>query len=62
METLALDTVILDDNAGAADDLTGDALTVDLAKAGPGTEHLGVTDLDDAMSVRATHDHWKYAP
>ena len=45
VEALALDTVVLDDNAGAADDLTGVALTVDLAKAGPGTEDLGVTDL-----------------
>ena len=45
MEALALDTVVLDDNAGAADDLTGVALTVDLAKAGPGSEDLGVTDL-----------------
>ena len=54
METLALDTVVFDDNAGAADDLTGVALTVDLAKAGPGTEDLGVTDLDEVNLVLST--------
>ena len=61
METLALDTVVLDDNAGAADDLARVALTVDLAKTGPGTEHLGVTDLYNScqsepyMILESTH-------
>ena len=56
METLGLDAVVLNDDARAADDLAGVALTVDLAKTGPGTEHLGVTDLYNVMSVRAVHD------
>ena len=51
METLRLDTVVLDDDARAADDLAGVALTVDIAKAGPGTEDLGVTDLDEVDLV-----------
>ena len=54
MEALALDTVVLDNNAGAADDLAGVALTVDLAEAGPGTEDLGVTDLDEVDLVLGT--------
>lgn len=41
-----LGTVVLDDDARAADDLAGVALTVDLAQASPGAEHLRVTDLD----------------
>ena len=51
METLRLDTVVLDDDARAADDLAGVALTVDLAETGPGTEDLGVTDLDEVDLV-----------
>ena len=51
METLRLDTVVLDDDARAADDLAGVALTVNLAEAGPGTEDLGVTDLDEVDLV-----------
>lgn len=35
-----------DNNAGAANDLSGLALAVDLAEAGPGAENLGVRDLD----------------
>ena len=54
VETLALDTVVLDDDARAADDLAGVALTVDLAEAGPGTEDLGVTDLDEVDLVLGT--------
>ena len=54
METLALDTVVLDDNARAADDLAGVALTVDLAETSPGTEDLGVTDLDRVDLVLCT--------
>jgi len=54
METLALDTVVLDDNARAADDLAGVALTVDLAETSPGAEDLGVANLDEVdLVVRA---------
>ena len=51
METLRLDTVVLDDDARAADDLTGVTLAVDLAKASPGAEHLGVTNFDEVDLV-----------
>jgi hypothetical protein len=54
VKTLALDTVILHYNAGAADDLAGVALTVNLAKPSPGTEHLGVSDLDQVDLVFGT--------
>ena len=46
METLALGTIILDDDARATNDLTSVTLLVDLAKTSPLTENLGVTDLD----------------
>lgn len=51
MEALRLDTVVLDDDARAANDLAGVALTVDLAETSPGTEDLGVTDLDEVDLV-----------
>lgn len=51
MEALRLDTVILNDDARAANDLAGVALTVDLAEASPGTKDLGVTDLDQVDFV-----------
>lgn len=51
VETLGLLTVVLDDNARAADDLTGVTLTVDLAETGPGTESLGVRDLEQVDLV-----------
>ena len=51
VETLALGTVVLDDDARAADDLAGVALTVDLAETSPGTEQLGVGDLDEVDLV-----------
>ena len=51
VETLGLLTVVLDDDAGAADDLTGVALTVDLAETGPGAEGLGVRDLEQVDLV-----------
>ena len=51
METLALHAVVLDDDTGAPDDLAGVALTVDLAETSPGTEDLGVTDLDQVDLV-----------
>jgi hypothetical protein len=46
VKTLRLNTVLLDDNAGAANYLTGVALTVDLAETSPSTEDLGVSDFD----------------
>ena len=51
METLALDTVVLDDDARAADDLAGVALTVDLAETSPGAKYLRVSDLDQVDLV-----------
>ena len=54
MEALRLDTVVLDDDARAAYDLAGVALAVDLAEAGPGTEDLGVTNLDEVDLVLGT--------
>ena len=51
VKTLALATVILDDNAAAANDLTGIALTIDLAETSPGTQDLGVTDFDEVDLV-----------
>jgi hypothetical protein len=51
VETLRLDTVVLDDDAGAANDLTGVALLVDLAEASPGAEDLGVSNLDQVDLV-----------
>ena len=51
VETLGLLTVVLDDNARAADDLTGVTLTVDLAETGPGTKGLGVGHLKEVDLV-----------
>lgn len=51
VETLALLTVVTDDNARAADDLSGVALTVDLAQTSPGAEGLGVRDLEEVNLV-----------
>lgn len=51
METLRLNTVVFDNNAAAANDFTGVALTVDLAKTSPSAEDLGVSDLDQVDLV-----------
>lgn len=51
VEALRLDTVLLDDDARAADDLARVALAVDLAEASPGAENLGVADLDEVNLV-----------
>ena len=51
MQALGLNTVVLDDDARAADDLARVALTVDLAETGPGAEHLRVSDLDQVDLV-----------
>lgn len=51
VEALTLDTVILDNNARAANDLARVTLAIHLAKASPGTKDLGVTDLDQVDLV-----------
>ena len=51
METLRLDAVLLDDDAAAADDFAGVALTVKLAETGPGTEDLSISNLDEVDLV-----------
>ena len=54
MKTLALGTIVLDDDARAADDFTRVTLLVDLAKTSPLTENLRVTDLDQVDLVFGT--------
>ena len=54
VKTLGLNTVVLDDNARAADDLARVTLAVDLAQASPGAENLCVTDLDEVNLVLST--------
>lgn len=44
-------SVVLDDDARAADDLSGVAVPVDLAEPGPGAEDLWVGDLDEVDLV-----------
>ena len=51
MEALRVGTVVLDNDAGAADDLARVALLVDLAETSPLSEDLGVTDLDEVDLV-----------
>lgn len=51
VEALALDTVLLDHNARAPNDLARVALPVDLAQTRPGAEHLGVSNLDQVDLV-----------
>lgn len=51
VETLALNTVLLNDDAGAANDLAGVALPVDFAETSPGAEDLSVTDFDQVDLV-----------
>lgn len=46
VETLRLDTILLHNNAAASNNLSGVTLTIDLAETSPGTEDLGVSDLD----------------
>ena len=48
---LRLLTEILDDDAGASDDLAGVTLTIDLAETGPLSELLGIRDLDQVDVV-----------
>ena len=51
VETFALDAKVLDNDAGAANDLAGVPLAIDLAETCPGTEYFGVTDLDQVDLV-----------
>ena len=54
MKTLGFDTVVLDNDARATDDLAGVTLTVDLTQTSPGTKDLRVTDLDQVDLVLRT--------
>ena len=54
METLALGTIVFDNDTRATDHLTGVALLVDLAKTSPLTENLRVTDLNQVDLVFGT--------
>ena len=54
VQALAVSTVVLDDDARAANDLAGVTFLVDLAETSPGTEDLGVTDLDEVNLVLST--------
>lgn len=47
-------TVVGDDNARAANDLSGLALTVNLGETGPLTKDLGVRNLDELDTVLST--------
>jgi len=51
VETFALNTVLLHDNAAAANNLPGVTLTINLAETSPGSEDLGVSDLDEVDFV-----------
>ncbi len=51
MKPLALNTVVLDNNARTTNNLTGVALPIDFAKSRPGSEDLGVADLDEVDLV-----------
>lgn len=54
MQSLALDTIVLDDDTRAPDDLARVAFLVDLAQASPGTEHLSISNLDQVDFVLGT--------
>jgi hypothetical protein len=51
LEARRLNTVVLDNDARASDDLSGVTLSVDLGESSPGTEDLGVGDLDEVDLV-----------
>ena len=51
MQSLALSSVVLDNDARAANDLAGVALTVNLAETGPGAKDLRVSNLDKVNLV-----------
>ena len=54
VKTLTLGAIILDDNAGAADNFARVTLLVDLAKTSPLSKNLRVTDLDEVDLVFGT--------
>ena len=54
VETLALGTIVFDNDTRTADNLTGVALLVDLAKTSPLTKNLRVPDLDQVNLVFGT--------
>lgn len=54
MQALALNTIVLHNDARAANNLTGVSLLVDLAQAGPGAEDLGISNLDEVDLVLRT--------
>ena len=54
MQPLAFDTIVLDNDAGAPDDLAWVAFLVDLAQASPGTEYLSIANLDQVNFVLGT--------
>jgi len=51
VESLRLDTVLLNDDTAASDHLSGVALTINLAETGPGSEDLGISDFDEVDFV-----------
>jgi hypothetical protein len=54
VEALALGSVLLDDNAAASNNLSGVALTVDLAETSPGAQDLCISNFDQVdLMLRA---------
>ena len=51
VEALALGSVLLDDNAAAANNLSGVALTVDLAETSPGAQNFRISNFDQVDLV-----------
>lgn len=51
VQALGLLAVVLDNDTRASDDLSGVTLSVDLGQTGPGTQDLGVGDLDEVDVV-----------
>lgn len=51
VKTLRLNTKVADNDARGTDDLTCVTLSVDLAETSPGTQNLGVGDLDEVDLV-----------
>ena len=51
VQDLAVSTVVLDDDARAANDLAGVTLLVDFAEASPGAEDFRVSNLDEVDFV-----------
>jgi hypothetical protein len=51
VQALGLLAVVLDNDTRASDNLSGVTLSVDLGQTGPGTQDLGVGDLDEVDVV-----------